>query len=589
MYKTTKADSSPQPQHSQSQGVATITDSRPSAGIQLKLESLMANSPQTTSQLAGQAAMKNSPVTQQKIIQQQEKPNNTGLPNQLKAGIESLSGMSMDHVRVHYNSDKPAQLNAHAYAQGSDIHMAPGQEKHLPHEAWHVVQQAQGRVRPTMQMKGNVPLNDDAGLEAEADAMGEKAMQTGSLQFAERKTSLKGTGSAVIQGKLKKLKIGIISATQTVSPYANELPSGTYAWILSNKAVAAGALAGVTAGHNRSSYNEIINANQANVANRIRADEARSGGEVVSRIFQSGAFEIPRQNAPNNRNEVDYSFLRFAAFESYKLWHAAVGNGLGWPSLTDSKTQTESIDSDVGGLTTKTDDVETDDNGNIKTDWLAEAGVYSWDWTEVIGNDAIRLAFTAMGAVDTAKRDKALKKFSDEYDKAEIAARTTAKNADIFRIYFPEPATRISPSGLTLLDQSGFGDLSVTAGQQLGHKRESIGLIASLVYLNQQNGDNLPRSKAKLRFNTSYKVKTGLGARKADYASVFLEWYRAADDGHDGFNDVDISALDSARAFDQSYLNPDIPGNVQTWHNNTLERMTSTETAGRHLLKPRST
>jgi hypothetical protein len=103
--------------------------------------------------------------------------NNTGLPNQLKAGIESLSGMSMDHVKVHYNSAQPAQLNAHAYAQGSDIHVAPGQEQHLPHEAWHVVQQAQGRVKPTMQMKMGVPVNDDVGLETEADVMGAKAMQ----------------------------------------------------------------------------------------------------------------------------------------------------------------------------------------------------------------------------------------------------------------------------------------------------------------------------------------------------------------------------------------------------------------------------
>ncbi|MFC3176871.1 DUF4157 domain-containing protein [Undibacterium amnicola] len=110
-------------------------------------------------------------------LEERVQPNNTGLPNQLKAGIESLSGMSMDHVKVHYNSSQPAQLNAHAYAQGSEIHVAPGQEQHLPHEAWHVVQQAQGRVRPTTQMKQGVPVNDDAGLESEADVMGDKAMQ----------------------------------------------------------------------------------------------------------------------------------------------------------------------------------------------------------------------------------------------------------------------------------------------------------------------------------------------------------------------------------------------------------------------------
>lgn len=110
-----------------------------------------------------------------------EKPNNTGLPDNLKTGIESLSGISMDAVRVHYNSSQPAQLNALAYAQGTDIHVAPGQEQHLPHEAWHVVQQAQGRVQPTMQMKEGVPINDDKGLEHEADVMGARAL-SGALQ-----------------------------------------------------------------------------------------------------------------------------------------------------------------------------------------------------------------------------------------------------------------------------------------------------------------------------------------------------------------------------------------------------------------------
>jgi hypothetical protein len=109
-------------------------------------------------------------------LQQAPRANNTGLPDQLKSGIESLSGMSMDDVRVHYNSAQPAQLNALAYAQGNDIHLGPGQEQHLPHEAWHVVQQAQGRVRPTLQLKDGVPVNDDVGLEREADVMGARAL-----------------------------------------------------------------------------------------------------------------------------------------------------------------------------------------------------------------------------------------------------------------------------------------------------------------------------------------------------------------------------------------------------------------------------
>lgn len=105
-------------------------------------------------------------------------PNQTGLPDQLKAGLESLSGMDMSAVRVHRNSPKPAQLSALAYAQGNNIHLGPGQEQHLPHEAWHVVQQRQGRVTATMQMAG-MALNDNVGLEREADLMGGSAVLQG--------------------------------------------------------------------------------------------------------------------------------------------------------------------------------------------------------------------------------------------------------------------------------------------------------------------------------------------------------------------------------------------------------------------------
>ncbi len=106
--------------------------------------------------------------------QKQSASNKTGMPDKLKSGIESLSGLNMSDVRVHYNSSKPAQLNAHAYAQGTNIHIAPGQERHLAHEAWHTVQQKQSRVKPTLNNNG-VAINDNAGLEREADIMGSKA------------------------------------------------------------------------------------------------------------------------------------------------------------------------------------------------------------------------------------------------------------------------------------------------------------------------------------------------------------------------------------------------------------------------------
>lgn len=106
----------------------------------------------------------------------QGKENTTGLPDTLKASVEQISGLSMDDVQVHYNSSQPAQVQALAYTQGTEIHVGPGQEKHLAHEAWHVVQQKQGRVKPTIQAKG-MAINDDRALEKEADRMGDKASQ----------------------------------------------------------------------------------------------------------------------------------------------------------------------------------------------------------------------------------------------------------------------------------------------------------------------------------------------------------------------------------------------------------------------------
>jgi hypothetical protein len=135
----------------------------------------------------------------------QLKENKTGLPDQLKSGVESLSGMFMDHVRVKYESQQPAQLGALAYAQGSQIHVGPGQEHHLPHEAWHLVQQADRRVKPDRERPilpyippevrpasttpsvtptlptppvtpiKATPISTDASLEREADIMGAKA------------------------------------------------------------------------------------------------------------------------------------------------------------------------------------------------------------------------------------------------------------------------------------------------------------------------------------------------------------------------------------------------------------------------------
>ena len=103
---------------------------------------------------------------------------NGGLPEGLRTVMEAMSGFSLADVVVHRNSAEPARLGAAAFARGSQIHVAPGQERHLPHEAWHVVQQKQGRVRPTFTTAKGSKINGDPTLEREADALGARASET---------------------------------------------------------------------------------------------------------------------------------------------------------------------------------------------------------------------------------------------------------------------------------------------------------------------------------------------------------------------------------------------------------------------------
>lgn len=67
-----------------------------------------------------------------------------------------LQAKANNYTARQYQPIQKQENNAGAYAQGTDIHLGPGQGKHIPHEAWHVVQQKQGRVKPAMQMNGEL-------------------------------------------------------------------------------------------------------------------------------------------------------------------------------------------------------------------------------------------------------------------------------------------------------------------------------------------------------------------------------------------------------------------------------------------------
>ncbi|HEX7976601.1 MAG TPA: DUF4157 domain-containing protein, partial [Anaerolineales bacterium] len=146
----------------------------------------------------------------------------------LKAGVESLSGLALDDVRVHYNSPRPAQMQASAYTQGTDIYVAPGQERHLPHEAWHVIQQKQGRVHPTMQMKG-IKINEEDKLEGEAETMGPKTLWIASHHgFSTRGASfhLSLDGNFSFQPRLSYPSPSFIDGHHSILQFAKTKNSG---------------------------------------------------------------------------------------------------------------------------------------------------------------------------------------------------------------------------------------------------------------------------------------------------------------------------------------------------------------------------
>jgi hypothetical protein len=66
---------------------------------------------------------------------------------------KSKTDMKSD-ARVHYNSSKPAEVGALAYITPGDKYSCSSRAgEALPHEAWYVMQQAQERVKPTMQFR----------------------------------------------------------------------------------------------------------------------------------------------------------------------------------------------------------------------------------------------------------------------------------------------------------------------------------------------------------------------------------------------------------------------------------------------------
>jgi hypothetical protein len=105
------------------------------------------------------------------------------MPGGVRAKMEDALGADFSDVRVQPGSVHALQLQAAAFTQGSEIHVAPGYwapetsqgQRLLGHELGHVLQQRAGRVAMTARL-GGTGLNDDPALEREAHAYGTRAV-----------------------------------------------------------------------------------------------------------------------------------------------------------------------------------------------------------------------------------------------------------------------------------------------------------------------------------------------------------------------------------------------------------------------------
>ena len=120
----------------------------------------------------------------QRAIQRQEE-NKTGLPDNVKQGMESFFQTDFSSVRIHPESAKAPEVGALAYTQDTDIHFAPGQFKPdtsagkelIAHELTHAKQRKEKQIDPTISV-GGMPVNDDKSLEGEADEQAKKAVKS---------------------------------------------------------------------------------------------------------------------------------------------------------------------------------------------------------------------------------------------------------------------------------------------------------------------------------------------------------------------------------------------------------------------------
>ncbi len=402
-------------------------------------------------------------VTQRRQIERvfgaRQQPNNTGLPDNLKTGIESLSGVDLSDVRVQRNSTKPAQLNALAYTQGNEIYLGPGQERHLPHEAWHAVQQKQGRVQPTIQVNG-ASINDDHMLEKEADEMGTRSNWMRAVEGRRSRsqflTSQKGPYGTALSHDAKPIQ-AIFGRNRVQSPRAL-----INAHLQSFKSK-------TSAGTFKKRPEEWRRATEylVNVRNQNPQDDAEYYNLLTDRLMRAEMLMNSARFDPGNVNRIDENNRRL---ERYTRWKAELLNLLDADEL---RNHMRALAADPGDQQLRDGDSYTDINPDRELTPIGK--LVSNTFGQI--NRALRDPGTDQAAAKAAYLDSAL--IMEHYKKK--SNRNTRRNLEyansggvyirryagtLFDGSTPSPdappavGTLMTDDGWTFFGEAGSGNIS---------------------------------------------------------------------------------------------------------------------------------
>ncbi len=114
------------------------------------------------------------------------------LPEEVQTKMENSFSQDFSNVNIHKDSSSAQDIHAKAYAQGNDIHFAPGEydpsskagHELIGHELTHVVQQKQGKVNSSTINRKSLAITQETEFEKEADEAGKLASEGKNVEIS---------------------------------------------------------------------------------------------------------------------------------------------------------------------------------------------------------------------------------------------------------------------------------------------------------------------------------------------------------------------------------------------------------------------